>query len=121
MQNYAVTIKCNVKGSFTYRDDFNVIFDDMRQKWHGQFMKISYELDENKILHAHALLHAKKGIRYTDVKFKGWHIFIRVIHDNLKRWVEYINKDPRDYDQLIMERQVAWIKASNNFLDFDNI
>jgi len=117
--NYAVTVKCNFKGSFTYRDDFNVIFDHMTERWGAIFPKISYELDSKLVLHAHAHMLAPPGIKYTDAKVKGWIIYIRRIDGNLKRWTEYIDKDPRNYDKLIQLRTSELIKQQNNFIEYD--
>lgn len=115
MHDYAVTIKCNKSEFDTYREDFKDVTDKLFPSDNFDIVKSVYELDSKYKLHMHLHLRAKYKMIYKNFMIKGWHIYIREIRGPLKKWHEYISKEPRTYDQLLQDRVERYSKVVDMF------
>lgn len=113
--DYAVTIKCNTKDAFMYQEDFKDIKDDIFPSDNVTIHTSSFELDKNGILHEHCHISALHPLNYKACMRKGWHIYIRQLKGNFKRWIDYIQKEPRSYESLLQERLNQWSKQHDMF------
>lgn len=119
VNKYCVTIKCNYKGTFVYKDDFETLMDDIFPTDNVSKIRQCYELDSNYNMHLHLSICTKHPLNYKDLMRKGWHIYIRrQVGGQFERWHNYMSKDPRDYETLLQERTTHYmIHHTNLFLE----
>lgn len=95
---YSVTVKNIKKGYFASQTEVLTQLIQLELKHKGKVHDFTFELDSLGRNHIHAVMEARKGIRYNLYKNHYWHFDIKRLdtYIDLVRWVSYMHKEDEE-------------------------
>lgn len=112
---YAVTIK-NIKHKYFASENECIVQMKNLEKLHkAKIHDFTFELDSLGRNHIHAIMQARKGIRYNLYRKPYWHIDIKRLEtpNDCYRWMAYMHKESEEIVKLLE----YFTNGENHFVD----